>query len=129
VPALALFLCLKTDRKEKKQVLNWEVAYGKRYEIQVSNDASTWNTVYSKTDGEGGVDNITGLSASGRYVRMNGKLRGTSYGFSLYDFEVYDSSPIITRYLYDKDNKNKEVSINSGGKVKFNYWTASRFVH
>ena len=124
-----IYVDLGSVKNIKRVVLNWEAAYGKSYEIQVSNDASTWNTIYSKTDGEGVVDNITGLSASGRYVRMNGKLRGTSYGFSLYDFEVYDSSPIITRYLYDKDNKNKEVSINSGGKVKFNYWTASRFVH
>ena len=69
--------------------LSWEAAYGKSYEIQVSDDGSTWTTAYATTTGDGGVDLLTGLSASGRYVRMHGTERGTSYGFSLYDFEVY----------------------------------------
>jgi len=69
--------------------LNWEVAYGKSYKIQVSNDASAWTDVYSTTTGDGGIDDLTGLSGTGRYVRMYGTQRGTTYGYSLWDFEVY----------------------------------------
>lgn len=69
--------------------LNWESAYGKSYKIQVSTDGTTWTDVYSTTTGDGGVDEITGLNATGRYVRMNGTERGTAFGYSLFDFNVY----------------------------------------
>jgi len=69
--------------------LNWEAAYGKSYQIQTSNDATNWTTIYSTTTGNGGIDDLTGLSGSGRYVRVNGTVRATQYGYSLWDFEVY----------------------------------------
>jgi len=46
--------------------LNWETAYGKAYQIQVSNDATTWTTIYSTTSGTGGVNDLKGLSGTGR---------------------------------------------------------------
>jgi len=70
-------------------MLNWEVAYGKAYQIQTSLDNSTWTTVYSTTAGDGGIDSISFSSRNARYVRMYGTQRGTSYGYSLWDFEVY----------------------------------------
>ncbi len=71
-------------------ILRWEVAYGRSYELQVSNDASTWSTVYSTTTGDGAVDDITlSAPAIGRYVRMYGTQRATGWGYSLYEFEVY----------------------------------------
>ncbi|MBD3917193.1 cellulase family glycosylhydrolase [Paenibacillus sp. PR3] len=77
-------------------MLNWEVAYGKAYSIQTSLDNSTWTTVYSTTTGDGGIDNISISSRDARYVRMNGTQRGTSYGYSLWDFEVYASGDTPT---------------------------------
>ena len=71
--------------------LTWEAAYGKSYTIQTSDDGKTWTTVYSTTSGNGGTDDLTGLAGSGRYVRMNGTARGTSYGYSLYEMQVYGS--------------------------------------
>ncbi|TCO53098.1 discoidin domain-containing protein [Actinocrispum wychmicini] len=69
--------------------LTWEAAYGKSYTIQTSPDGSTWTTIYSTTTGNGGTDDLTGLTGTGRYVRMNGTVRGTSYGYSLYEMQVY----------------------------------------
>ncbi|MGE5551344.1 MAG: GH12 family glycosyl hydrolase domain-containing protein [Bacteroidota bacterium] len=77
-------------------ILRWEQAYGKSYQIQVSPDASTWTTAYSTTTGDGGVDDITFTARNGRYVRMYGTARGTSYGYSLYEFEVYGSGGAAT---------------------------------
>ncbi|MBB5079404.1 discoidin domain-containing protein [Nonomuraea endophytica] len=68
--------------------LNWEAAYGKSYKIQTSPNGSTWTDVYSTTTGDGGTDEVT-LSGSGRYIRMYGTARGTTYGYSLWEFEVY----------------------------------------
>jgi hypothetical protein len=54
----------------------------------VSNDGSTWTSIYSTTTSDGGVDDLT-VSGSGRYVRMYGTARGTAYGYSLFEFEIY----------------------------------------
>ena len=68
--------------------LNWEAAFGKAYQIQTSQDNANWTTIYSTTAGTGGVENLT-LTGSGRYVRMNGQVRATGYGFSLWEFNIY----------------------------------------
>jgi hypothetical protein len=73
--------------------LRWENAYGKSYQIQVSSNAANWATIYSTTNGAGGVEDLTGLSGTGRYVRMYGTARATQYGYSLYEFEVYGTVP------------------------------------
>jgi glucose/arabinose dehydrogenase/type 1 glutamine amidotransferase len=73
-------------------VLNWEAAYATAYQIQVSNNGSTWTNVFSTTTGNGGIDDLTGLATAGRYVRMNGTARATGYGYSLFEFEVYAGS-------------------------------------
>jgi F5/8 type C domain/Ricin-type beta-trefoil lectin domain len=72
--------------------LTWEAAYGKAYTIQTSTDGTTWTTIYSTTTGNGGTDDLTDLRGTGRYVRMNGTARGTSYGYSLYEMQVYGSA-------------------------------------
>ncbi len=74
----------------KRVVLNWEAAYATAYQIQVSNSTTgPWTNIYSTTTGNGGIDDLTGLIGAGRYVRMNGTARGTGYGYSLFEFEVY----------------------------------------
>ena len=75
-------------------VLNWEGAYGKAFQIQTSSDATNWTSIYSTTTGTGGVQTLA-VSGSGRYVRMYGTVRGTGYGYSLYEFQVY-GGPVVT---------------------------------
>lgn len=70
-------------------VLAWETAYGKAFQLQTSNDKNTWTTIYSTTTGTGGVQDLTGLAGSGRYIRMNGTARATQWGYSLWSFQVY----------------------------------------
>ena len=70
-------------------VLYWETAYGKSYQIQVSSNATYWTTIYSTTNGLGGTEDLTGLSGTGRYVRMYGTARGTQWGYSLWEFQVF----------------------------------------
>ena len=73
-------------------ILKWEgaAAYGKDYEIQVSDDAETWTPIYRTTGRTGGTDTLTPAgNVAGRYVRMQGVRRGNGYGYSLFDFQVY----------------------------------------
>ena len=75
-------------------LLNWGTGnYGKSYQLQVSADAVNWTTIYSITTGDGLIDDVTGLSGSGRYVRMSGTARGGNQNsnYDLLEFEVYGS--------------------------------------
>ncbi|MEU3693387.1 discoidin domain-containing protein [Streptomyces narbonensis] len=74
-----------------RAVLTWEAAFGKSYEIQASDNGTDWHTVTTVTGGDGGTDDVT-LSGTGRYVRMTGLTRGTGYGYSLWEFQVYGST-------------------------------------
>ncbi len=71
-------------------VLNWETALGKNFTIDISNDAVTWTTAITVT-GNTSFNNTLSISGTGRYVRMKGTLRGTGYGYSLYEFQVYST--------------------------------------
>ena len=70
-------------------ILRWETAFGADYQVQVSDDASAWRTIRTVTGGNGDVDELTGLSGTGRYVRILGTRRGTEWGYSLWSLEVY----------------------------------------
>lgn len=80
---------LGRSQQVSRAVLRWEAAYGKQFRIEVSGDGRTWRTVATVTDGVGGVDNVAFAPTTARYVRMTGVQRGTRYGYSLYEFEVY----------------------------------------
>ena len=69
-------------------VLNWETAFGKAFQIQTSNDNSAWTSIFSTTTGTGGTQTLS-VSGSGRYVRMFGTVRGTQWGYSLWEFQVF----------------------------------------
>ncbi len=40
-----------------------------------------------------GLQDLGGLSGTGRYVRMYGTVRATTYGYSLWEFEIYGTVP------------------------------------
>ncbi|MFI9063272.1 family 20 glycosylhydrolase [Streptomyces sp. NPDC053429] len=80
---------LGSARRVNRVVLRWETAYGKSFQIQLSDDGATWRTVYTTGTGAGAVQDLTGLTGTGRYIRVYGTQRGTGYGYSLYEFEVY----------------------------------------
>ncbi|NUR25254.1 MAG: licheninase, partial [Catenulispora sp.] len=71
--------------------LNWEAAYATAFQIQVSDNATTWSTIYSPTTGTGGNQTLQ-VTGTGRYVRMYGTARATQYGYSLWEFGVYGNS-------------------------------------
>ena len=72
--------------------LTWESALGKDFTLDVSNDNATWTTVQTVTNNSSTSNEYPNLGATGRYVRMNGTQRGTAYGYSLYEFEVFNTS-------------------------------------
>lgn len=91
-------------------VLNWEAAYGKGYQIQTSTNGTSWNTIYTTTTGDGGVDDLI-VSGSGRYIRMNGtSTRQDGWGYSLWEVEVYGTA---TAAVSTNIARNKPVTVSS----------------
>ncbi|GLY85700.1 beta-glucosidase [Actinoallomurus iriomotensis] len=82
---------LQVDLGSSQQVcgaqLTWEAAYATAFQIQVSDNASSWTTIYSTTTGTGGTQALH-ITGTGRYVRMYGTARATSYGYSLWEFSI-----------------------------------------
>ena len=72
-----------------KVVLKWEAAYGKAYDIQVSTDGKEWTTVKKMRNQDGGEDIASFNGTKARYVKLQGVERGTGYGYSLWEMEVY----------------------------------------
>lgn len=88
-----IYVDLGATKRVRRVVLRWETAAAKDFDIQVAAAiAGPWTTIFTKPNGTGGVDDITGLNANGRYVRMYARSRTTPYGDSLYEFEVYGDS-------------------------------------
>ena len=100
---------LGSSRAVCQVVLRWETAYGRAFQIEVSNDARTWTPVDSTSSGTGGTQTLQ-VSGTGRYVRL--AQRGTGYEYSLFESRVYGAprvglpcgsswvSPVAAPYSY-----------------------------
>jgi len=82
---------LQVDLGSSQQIcrvgLSWEAAYGRSFQVQVSANGTSWTTVYSTTTGAGGTQTLD-VAGTGRYVRVNGTVRATQYGYSLWELTV-----------------------------------------
>lgn len=96
-------------------ILRWEAAYASEVEIALSTDKKSWQTV--TFSGTGGVQRVAlasllmdkGGQSRGRYIRLTGLKRATTYGTSLYELEAYglplagDESKIIALEILSPD--------------------------
>lgn len=48
-----IYIDLGSTATIAKVILDWETAYGAEYEIQASDDSSSWATIYTESDGDG----------------------------------------------------------------------------
>ena len=69
------------ESTEVEVILTWENAYGKDYDIQVSNDGNNWTTVYENNNCKGGEESIVFDATECRYVKMQGVKRALAYGY------------------------------------------------
>jgi hypothetical protein len=115
-----LYVDLGAPRKVNRVVLNWEAAYSLNYDVQVANEPNgTWTTIYNTAAGNGGVDDLTGLNGTGRYVRMYSRARGTQWGNSLFEMTAYgDPNPNCSSTgptCTDGIKNGSETGVDCGG--------------
>jgi hypothetical protein len=118
-------------------MLNWEEAYGKSFKIQVSDDAKTWEDVLESHDGAPGIQVFNFETVGARYVRMLGLKRGSGWGYSLWEFEVYGSQKnnklsdvhFIKLKLKDKDGKLLSDNFYWRSNNKADYTALNKLPH
>jgi beta-glucanase (GH16 family) len=117
----------------------WEAAYAKVYNVRLSHNASSWTTVYSDSNGNGGTDDITFAEQSARYIRINCVTRFTEYGSSIYEvvLKSHDCcrTPSVEWELVWSDefdgtaiktaNWNWEIGAGGWGNNELQYYTNS----
>ncbi|WP_227793305.1 DUF4855 domain-containing protein [Paenibacillus guangzhouensis] len=98
--------------------IDWEVARAKTYKLLVSNDKKTWKSV--KGDGaitaHDGKETVQFTPVLAQYVRFQGVERNTEYGYSFYEFGVYNLSGTVDVKAIEGvqatiDNTTKKVTV------------------
>lgn len=88
-------LDLGSPKPIKKILLNWE-SCAKNYSIELSNDKVIWKSIYSTDIGDGGQDIINFKQPfRARYVRVKCLQRGTRFGYSLWELQVFRLKPEV----------------------------------
>jgi hypothetical protein len=82
---------LGADYQVNEVKITWETARAKDYQVLISNDQSNWALLKAVTNNTTLVNQYTGLSGHGRYLRIYGTARGTQYGYSIFELEAYGS--------------------------------------
>ena len=75
-------------------VLRWQTALAKDFKMQISDNAVNWTDVDSVKNNVAS-ENYLPIKGTGRYVRVYGMQRGTVYGYSLWEFEVYGKQAAV----------------------------------
>ena len=71
----------------RRLVLNWETAYTKSYQVQMSDDGARWRDIYSTTTANGGINTLF-VDGTGRFLRVYTTERATNWGVSLWDLDI-----------------------------------------
>ncbi|CAF4132615.1 unnamed protein product [Adineta steineri] len=67
----------------------WEAACAKNYYLESSDDARSWANIRTVTNNVAFINDHTGLNRNARYIRIYATQRATTYGYSIFEFEVY----------------------------------------
>jgi len=91
---------IQVDLGSSQQVcqvgLTWEAAYATAFQLQVSaTGTGGWTTIFSTTSGAGGTQTLT-VAGTGRFVRLTGTARATTFGYSLFEFVVHTTGSPTT---------------------------------
>lgn len=97
---------LEEEKDINKIVIKWAPSYAEKYKLLVSNDKVNWTSIISENDGiiegKGGTDSFNLENVNARYVKFQGVKRtvveGEPYGYSFYEFEVYEKEANMKEY-------------------------------
>lgn len=123
-----VYVDLGESKDISKVIINWENAYATQFQIQISDDATTWTDVYKTYNGTGGLQEISlDKTYTGRYVRVYCTQKfNYQWGYSIYELGVYgkdsETSASVTSAaaVFDKNVKKQAdvaFDVNSNGNT------------
>jgi len=83
----------------------WEAAYAKEYKVQVSVDGTTWKDVKTVTNSYCTNNEFEITPVTAKYVRIQGVKRATTYGYSIYEIQIYAVDRVNHDELLSKGKK------------------------
>jgi len=115
--------------------ITWETANAKEYVLRGSVDGTTWVEIESFTNMATGerVDEIDDIEGEYRYIRMDGMVRNTPYGYSIWEFVVCGDAPeveieytdvpaiIEAEDWYEMSGVQTEATSDTGGGLSVGY--------
>ncbi|NOU72677.1 DUF4855 domain-containing protein [Paenibacillus sp. LMG 31458] len=85
--------------------IDWEYARAKTYKLLVSDDKVNWKSVIAENNGiinaQDGKNTILFEPVKARYIKFQGIQRETFYGYSFYEFGVYNLAKKVTIQTID----------------------------
>ncbi len=69
-------------------ILNWEAAFGRRYDILISSDGQNYTHLLNQSNGAGGVETLNFNPVAAKYIKFQGIERALPYGYSLWEVSV-----------------------------------------
>lgn len=76
--------------------IKWEGAYAQQYEVLHSQDFINWKLIQQIPNGQPGLIELDNSSVKTRYIKIIGLKRGTVYGYSLWEFAVFNDEASIS---------------------------------
>ncbi|RYF46638.1 MAG: carbohydrate-binding protein, partial [Cytophagaceae bacterium] len=113
--------------------ITWETANAKEYVLRGSVDGTVWVDIESFTNMPTGerVDEIGDIEGEYRYIRMDGVVRNTPYGYSIWEFVVCGEEPemeyipvpavIQAEDWYAMNGVQTEPAADTGGGLSVGY--------
>jgi hypothetical protein len=86
--------------------ITWEAALGRDFVVELGSNTTSWTTLKQVTGNTALVNDFTGLSGSGRYLRILGIKRGTQYGYSIFQLEAYGTQ-VVTASAASKASETR----------------------
>ena len=110
--------------------IHWGGTYARHYRIEVSTESTRpahWTTVYTTTEGKGGVEELPLNSVKARHIRLVGLADGAKRGFSISELEAWsagkgDVAP-VSRQIVARDG----TSLTDGWSLQCAMFTKSDF--
>ncbi len=119
-------------------ILEWGAAYATAFQIQLSQDATAWTTIYSTTTGTGGTQTLN-VGGTGRYLRVNCAAGPSPSGCSLLEIIVHTGDlaptpPAPSRYAITDlgsfaGDYSDALAINNAGVVVGNSYATPGIPH
>ena len=96
-----------------RAVIRWNGSYYARtYQLQVSNNGSSWTNVYSTSSGSSGTREIAFVQTTARYIRLN-MTRNNQSGYRVNELEVYSGAAALAKNEADEAYEDESIDLTA----------------